>query len=339
MDAQTLYNQISFALGDTANDTYSLTAVQNAAMRAIYAYSQYKPNPRRMGTGNTVQATSIGATTIYVVGGWFNVGDVLILDNWLPTQEEVTVSAVSRYIGSAGILPTLPYLQLTVSPTIYAHSLNGPIQETNPGLMTQPGRDTYPLPYDFRKPDQSSFDMAVGVKLYYEAQNAYYDASTVYSALLSGVGFGESTNFGPSGGYGYPVAGNINDNPNGIPGGGASNCGQGWRFVLSDSPYLYWRPTPFAAVNYDFFYLGCHTIETASSTDTEIVVAYACYAAIMSRAAQMNEGPGDGASPGDVKIENYEQTVSKNVIALQKLADQYLCYFNKKVNTAYVTSG
>ena len=338
MNSNVLYNQISSALGDPSQTVYPLTSLQQAAMRAIHAYSQYRPIQRQIGTGNLVQSSAAHDQVIYVVGGYFNIGDTLYIDNDppLPTAESAIVMDVelANDLTEISELPTVPITMLTFTTALkYAHKQNAMIQQQWPGITTQNNQAYYNLPFDFKSVNQTSFDEAVGLKLYWNAEPAFYDASEVYSDLLSGVGWGSSQNF-YSGFYysGYAFNGPPGLNVLGVPGANGQfqqdTCHRGWRFFVQDMPMLWFRPTPTQSNTYRFQYNGCHTVLSAPTADMEIVVAYACYAALMARAAQMNEV---GGSTGDSKVENFDQSVSRNVTALKALACEHLEYFNRRL--------
>jgi hypothetical protein len=322
--------ELALALGDPTNGTYSANALQSALLRSVRAYSQYRPCLRRIGTSTLVLPVTAPTATLYVTGGVLVIGNVLTLDAGSPNAETVTILRLAN--DNDGAQPTA-YTTLTLTTsTAKTHLAGALILPVTPGLNVTAGIDTCLLPADFVRPEQSTFDMAVGAKLSYRKGDGYYDASYLISNQLSGTGFGRAANWGPMSSVAYPLVGNPLDNPN----SGINQPGQAaFRFYLSDTPSLRIIPSPNTAYVLDFDYYGCQTIASVPSADQEIIMLYACYAAATAQAQVMNSVDG-----GDVKIEEYEQSVSRNALALLKLAESKYKMWEDKLRFApYGTSG
>jgi len=330
MNSQNVTDALARALGDPNHSTYSTDDLIAAILRSVAAYSQYFPCLRRMGCGQLVASCKAGEETILCTGGILSGGEVLTLGYGTPKAETVTIAGIAEQETDIAVTQ---YTRLILeSPTTNAHAFGDLLQPATPGLTIAGPIDTYPLPKDFIKVEQSSFDMAVGAKLCYVKQNGFYDATTIISNQLSGTGFGRSMNWGPQSNYQYPLVGNINNNPN----AGVSIPGQQvYRFYLSDSPYLRCVPAPQGSAILDFDYYGCQTIASVPSADQELIVLYATWAAASAYAKNLNTAGG-----GDLKIEDYETKVSANVKALNEIAEKAYAKWEDKVRfTPYATSG
>jgi hypothetical protein len=281
MDSVNFLAALAGALGDASNQIYSSAALQQAMTRAVVAYSQFRPAMRRMGTGNLASAVVSGATQLTVAGGPFQVGDTLTVDPWTSVAETAVVAGAARDMPEDGATATTALTQITlVSALGAAHAENAVVTKQTPGLLLVAGQDTYPLPYDFRSPDHGSFDAATGQKLFYHAGNSFYDASLRLSGELSGAFFGESTNFGPSGSE-WPAS-------NALCEGSRVGRPVRYRFLLGDAPQLVVSPAPCGPMTLDFYYFGCHTIDSAPSVDVEALLQYSIYAALSSRIGSLS---------------------------------------------------
>ena len=336
---------LSASLGDPTNQVYSLEAINSALLESVRVYGQYEKCLRRITLANLltpVKATPV-TSKLSVVGGPFTIGETMLLDYASPNVELVTISAISADDDNLTICPT-GYTTLTLAAPIVNNHPTGAILypapaengQSNVGILTVIGQDTYLLPQDFIEIHQSTFDQAVGIKTWIRKQDSYYDASQSLSNQLSGTGFGRSATFGPGGGQ-YPLVGSIWNNPNaGIQGPGAV---VEYQFFTSVTPMFQLFPIPTFAAMLDFYYYGAQVLSLINGEAGEVINLYAKYVALVSRAVGFAEVSNLGA-PGDLKIETYTQTPSKNSEQyLAQAANTYKLWEDKVRFQPYGVSG
>lgn len=253
-----------------------------AGASALRAYSRYRPILRRMGTGVLLEPVIRGAESLLVLGGPFRAGQTLTLDGLGGTPEAVIVGGLGLH--ERGMRDALGCLEITVaSATTYAHSAGALLTADSPGLAIQSGVDTYALPFDWMEVDQDSFDLAIGARAAPVRQGGFFFFGGIYqqSAQLSGIGYGLRGDFGS--GFGQSVG-----TPAGLFGLPADATNQIRYLFHSDlPPRLTIVPAPVEDRLLDFWYQGCHTLETVPESDGDALVAYATYVALSAQSAQV----------------------------------------------------
>jgi hypothetical protein len=327
---------LAIALGDQAGATYNDSDRAAATLRALSGYSQYRPVMRRFSNANLACSVAVGAKALQVIGGVWSNGDTAILDPLSGAPETITINGVSTTTGGQmGVLP-ITHLAL-VAPLASTHPLSALMVkqptsgQTSAGLAIVAATDTYRLPLDWIRPEQASFDLAVGMKGSVNRGDGFYDAGYGMTDALSGVGGGESSNF--AGGYfsagaadGYGLGGKVFG---GCPGGGTV-----YRFLTSSPPLLIISPVPQTAAVLDFYYYGMHTIESAPERDSDALIALASYSALTARARTM-AAELDHSTGASIK-----QEPSKSAAALLAMAQEAHGEFESRVVwVPYATSG
>lgn len=120
------------------------------------------------------------------------------------------------------------------------------------------GQDTYNLPPDWLRPDQPSFDAALGLRSTLEASPGFYTLIYYLSNQFSAVGFGSSAGYSPASFNGFaPIFGNILDNPNApVP----QTIGFTLTFQQEAQPKLVVQPAPTVNQTFDVFYKAAHPL-------------------------------------------------------------------------------
>ena len=342
--------QFSLLLGDPVTEpgqngaVVSFAARQMATIQAIKEYTRYRPALRKFGTGYTYGncgpsisapiSSLAGMSFVMIGGGGFVSGSSIVLDPYTAIQETVVISSVIKYnpvAPSPGPTSGANLIQVNLSSSLqYSHSDAAYVTLTTPGLRIVGGQNTYPLPYDWRRVEQSSFDVAVGAKMAYKEGNGYYDASYVYAMEMTGLGMGYSATYGVGSPYGYAIAGDPFNNPNGAPGGSVGPPEeQGFKFYdKTDEPLLYMSPVPATSlVNALVFdYYAQHSTSTIPNKDEDAVLNYALYCAYTSMMSQMAMG-----SNFDRKIAQVEYMPSRQLSILRQIAMEAKKDFDQKI--------
>lgn len=325
-------NDLAGSLGDRESNFYSGADRLNASMQAAIEYSKYRPFRRRFGTGRLFTSMVIGDTSIIVVGGPFKQNDVLTLEPYNGNSEQLTVQSVIRGGDSAIQLDAVTRVTFT-APCAFDHSIGALITPTSPGLTINPNQDWYELPPDWRRPDQATFDMAIGAKAAVKRGDSYYDAVYVFSNQLSGVGAGYQMLSGPMYRGLYPIAGDPFQNPNGMMGRTLVNQPTTFRFEDGEPPLLNVTPVPASGKTLDFFYLGSHTFDTLPREDANAIMSYAKYVCHLARASRLG-------SRMNYSEDDTTENPSQNADSLQKLAEFEFQEFQRAIiDRPYVSSG
>lgn len=340
MNATAFDAALAATLRDVGGATWTPTDRQTATRKAVMRYSQYRPALRRYGTGAVWTAVGSGGNTIDVVGGtWFN-GDTILIDPLQAPEAPLTVEGVTAV--SADPTTTSPVLQLTISGNLAnAHGVNAlvthqpPAGYVTPGLLIVPGTDTYLLPGDFVRPEQESFDLAVGAKASVRRGNGFYDAAYDISNALSGTGWGSSSNFAGT----YQAGGASNQQYfAALPGGTAIAGSQSssetvYRFLTNMPKMLVITPIPQTAMLLDYYYRGMHTTDSAPEEDSDAILAQATAEALLMQAVPY-------ALDGEMKTTDLDTRSSKSVQGFTALAQRYADTFNRRiVRVFYSVSG
>lgn len=327
--------QLATALGDDVDSPwedgliYSAVNRQAAALQSCKAYTRHRNALRRFGTGYTYGSCGPSSTPLSMLvtgGGGFLPHSTLIVDLNTPTQETVQIKSTALYTGpgfNSQSLPTSPEAGSTVSNLLLVnfyppgltmdHGDSSFVTLPVPGLSIVQGQDTYQLPYDWIQVEHSTFDIAIGQKLAYKAQNGFYDATYILAAQLTGLGMGYSATYGVGSPYGYAIAGNPYDNPNGAPGSG-NFLAPGWRFYNGNFPKMVVYPIPSGPSVLAFDYFASHSISTVPATDEDAILSYGEYWCLKMRLNKMMVGD----QWQDRKIAQAEYSSTKNMSQIQK---------------------
>jgi hypothetical protein len=311
-----------------------------ATNNACKEYGRYRKNLKLFGTGNVYGALTAEVESFLMIGGGYASGEQINIDLNTANAEVVTVASVAQgtpTIAGTTIAPAGLSLITLTEPTVNAHNDGAFVSQVNPGLHLVAGQNVYQLPYDFITIDQSSFDTAVGKKSFWSDGLGFYDASYIFAMELTGFGFGYSANYGVGNPYGYAIAGDPFDNPDG--GGTIPNntdaIPEGFRFYLGSQPQLVLSPTPDS--NYNMIpwqYYGAQTPETIMESDTDAVIKYAAFDALTGYLMKRTF-----ANP-DRKIGNATYSESKSLDVMMKMADGLRKDFDRNIRLQpFVTSG
>ncbi len=302
--------------------------LQTALVSALQAYSRYRPALRRVGTGTLLQAVGAGGSSLYIMGGPFPqgaVGQSLVLDALGFTPETVGIQSIATAeIGENEAAQTCLKLTLT-APLASDHAAGAFVTPGLPGLKLLAGVDTYALPTDWISVDEQSFSLATGQRQSPVRQSGYYDGAYRQSARLSGLGYAQRANFGAGNGIsGVGVAGAF-----GVP----VACGDTqYRFVDDAPARLIVSPAPSSNRALDFYYHGCHTAQSVPESDSDAVLAYACYTALLAEARVV-------ARKVDRTAGDEKSVYSKSHESLLQQAQEALAIFDSQVVNRPFTSG
>lgn len=325
------------ALGDPSSAIFTADAIQTGRNRAVLEYGRWRPQLRRMGTGALFVQPNTGQAVAVMTGGPFLAGDVLTIEPFTANSETLTVSSAAP--AGETVEQTVRLASVTFTANIAKSHAAGVFvskitSTVTGGLTIVQNQDTYALPYDFVRPHQESFDIAVGARASVRRGNAFYDAAYGISGALSGVGYAGQMNYGS--GYGGTLGGSASPfamNAQGQVVSGASADEVVYRFLLSANPMLVITPVPAAGQTLDFFYWGGHTVESVPDADLSPLLDYATWAVIDGYARSL-------AADGDFKAGEFEAQTSKTVAGLLQLSKDALCRWDRQiVRRPYVSSG
>lgn len=263
---------LAVALGDPNNVTYSSSTIQTVMCLAVRAYRRWRSCLRPYASGVTYQSVLAGSNSLYVVGGPWAVGQKVVVGEY-SDQETFTISAVTVGAQKANWIG-FP-LVLTLSGNLAnAHAAGIRVYQPNYGLQVVAGQPNYQLPPDFVALDNRSFDLATGARAWVKRVESFYDGVYRMSALLEGVGWGQSQPFQNSGlGIGPGTFAAVPDalNTMNVPGGGG---GQEMAVDIQpgNPPQMWLTPAPQSAVLWQFQYFAAHQPETVPDEDFDAVI-------------------------------------------------------------------
>lgn len=304
-----------------------------AARRALLEYSRYKSCKRHLGDAQVAQPAKAGDTVLLLVGGVFAPGDAVKLDagGWDELPLWIQTRAPQPSDGS------VPLLKVTLSIALARDVQEGesitPASDSDRGLLLQTNRSLYPLPLDFLSPDADSFAQAAGLPGGKRRSISFYDSVYPLSALLSGTGAGEGSNFAgflPQ----QPARPGVGNNTAVLPTSGMPGAGGDTPYFFDtngERPRLLVYPAPGSDTRLAFLYNGAHTFASLPHADNDAVLAYARYALLSAEAADMglrmnfsesgvSESPSGNAqvllSLANAALEEYREKVSGRPICV-----------------------
>lgn len=291
MNITRLYEQLSRSMAlvgaewEIDGPPLALEDMEVALESALLGYSRLVPARRRLGTGVLLAPLAPGDTLMRVVGGMFETGQMLLLGRSGLSRirpEALVVQEVS--IDVPDERRRIPCLEITLVDGVKNRYGAGQlVTAIAPGLQLRAGIDTYLLPPDWIGVDEASLDLALGVRAMPIGQSGFYDGAYRQSATLSGLGYGQRSDFGA----GLPPLSSIWPAISGGREGAMVSCQTQYLFDEAAPATLTLIPAPTGDRRLDFYYLGHHTLETVPEQDREALMAYATYLLLDGQASFM----------------------------------------------------
>ena len=323
MDTTLYQSQLSQALFDPTNATYSTTLIQTCMVLAVRAYRRWRQCLRPFGSGVTYSSATNGNTYVQVVGGPWTVGQsVTIQDSF--NSETFTISSIIAGTALTNWMGTPLRLNLSGS-LVNSYAAGVMVTSPTPGLSLISGTSFYNLPLDFVKFDQLTWDLANGTRASVRNYESFYDGAYTFSRMLSGIGWGQSQTFTGSWGAQGPswVAGPSNGNVFTPPGSSTQNQTV-YEIMPGNPPVLWINPAPGTSTLWQFNYYAAHQPETVPDVDFDAVLdagrAVATQSIMQQYAGQLD------ASEKDVS-----EMPSHNTKALMDVAEQAMKQFDIKI--------
>jgi hypothetical protein len=320
MDTNRFDEDLGSALKDPAGQVWTSGERTSAMLRAVREYSRYVPALRRMGEAVLCRALEAGATQAKLLGGPLAVGQSLTIDALGRAETRTILDVAPVPLGGEDG----PAVLVTLSSALaFGHSTGVHCVRDPLGLALEVDANAYALPCDMVRPEQESFDLAVGARGSVRKGSGFYDAVYTNSARYSGAGSGYRQNYG--GGWHSRIG----------PGGVIPQpLGETvYRFHLDGIPRLSVVPTPTAARTLDFFYYGQHLPETVPDHESETLLLYALYSALSAKAAERARAL-SGSEKDSVRSPHL------NAKTLQDLAESALKQWDLRIrHRPYATTG
>lgn len=323
MNVQLYLENLAVQLNDTSHTTFSTDALQTIMCLAVRAYNRFRPLLRPFGTGCLYVDAAATAAALQVVGGPFNIGDLVTVKSSFGS-EDVTISGIAAGTNKANWMG-VP-VELTVTPALTgSYTAGSTVGPATPGLNLVGLQSLYPLPLDFINFDQTSWDLANGSRVYVKACESFYDGAYTYSSLLSGVGWGQAQTFN-SGAFGPgPYLAGVPDGSGvlNVPTGSAPT--QMLIEVLTGNiPMLSITPPPGYTQTWQFAYYATNQPETVPDADLDAIIdagrQIATQMILQTRAGQL-----------DLKDVDQEINASEGANNLIKVAEECLKQFDLKI--------
>jgi hypothetical protein len=330
MDTQLFLQQLPILLQDPTGIIYNQTLCQTSMVTAVRAYRRWRQCLRPFGTGILYSAATAGASVIQVCGGTWTIGQSLtimdqfgsetftllgispgtLIPNWMGTPLALTLSGELASNHAAGV-------QVTVL---------GTIPGAGPGLNIYPGQNFYPLPSDFVRFENVTWQLANGTQCQVKQVEYFYDGAYVYSQMLSGVGWGQAQTFISQmglGGYGIGFVGVPNSTGTlNIP--YAGNTQTVFQVQPGNPPQLYMYPAQQAQTTWQFNYFATHQPETVPDEDFDAVMDAAKAVATQAQLEWVSTLP----NLRDIRQEEFWSAAAANLL---KVAEQSMKGFFDKI--------
>jgi hypothetical protein len=252
---------------------YSPGLQQMAMCLAVRGYSRWRRPLRPYGSGVLYSQANAGTNVLQVIGGPWTTGSTILVD-FGTVQETFTILG----IGPGSQLPNWmgTPTALTLSGNLsYTHAAGVFVGLNPPGLAVIPAVQYYALPSDFAEMDSKTFNYANGSQGAMVHQQAFYDAATFYSQMLSGVGYAQSQTFMASGGVGIYAFYGIPDGPSTFNPPANGGCETLWQVMEGNPPILAATPVPNFTGQWVFNYYGTHQPETVPDSDFDALMELA----------------------------------------------------------------